>query len=101
MLLLFFLGGGLFFVLFFVVVVLFCFCFVFWLTSQQLTTCISGKDPIEKCTYCHSEIEVMGQTCDLTESQYADAKLSSPSPDPTCQAQGRVAICVQILKSLV
>ena len=48
------------------------------LTFQQLMKQVTGTDLLG-CTCCHTEIEVAGQTCFLTLSEYCDTRLTSPS----------------------
>ena len=60
--------------------------------------CISATDLLNFMC-CHTEIEAADQTFYLTQSQYTDTGLTSPSADPI--APGRVATGVPICKSLV
>ena len=55
--------------------------FVACLASQQHTGVSQGRICSDKCTCCHTEIEVADQTFNLTQSQYADAGPTSPSAD--------------------
>ena len=52
------------------------------LTSQQHASVSQGQIYSDNCTYCHTEIEVAGQTFYLTQSQYTDTGPTSPSTDP-------------------
>ena len=69
------------------------------LTSQQHASVSQGRICLDNCTCCHTEIEVADQTCHLTQSQYTDTELTSPSTDAV--TPGRVATGVRIFKSLV
>ena len=53
-----------------------------WLLNVPATCeCISGTDLLNfDC--CHTEIEVADPTFHLTQSQYTDTRLTSPSTDP-------------------
>ena len=51
------------------------------LTSQQHANVSQGRICSDKFTCCHTEIEVVDQT-HLTQSQYTDTGLTSPSTDP-------------------
>ena len=51
------------------------------LTSQQHASVSQGRICSDNCTCCHTEIEV-ADTFHLTQSQYTDTGLSSPSADP-------------------
>ena len=54
---------------------------VCWLLNVPVTSvCISGTDLLN-VTCCHTEIEVAKQTFHLTQSQYTDTGLTSPSDD--------------------
>ena len=57
---------------------------VCWFHNVPATTTVS-QGPIcsDKFTCCHSDIEVANQTFYLTQSQYTDTGLTSPSADPT------------------
>ena len=68
------------------------------LTSQQHASVSQGWICADNFTCCHTEIEVADPTFYLTQSQYTDTRLTSPSAD---QAPGRVATGVPIVKSLV
>ena len=61
--------------------------FVGWLLaclmSQQHASVSQGRICTGNCTCCHIETEVADQTFCLTQSQYTDTGLTSPSPDPT------------------
>ena len=55
---------------------------VCWLLNVPETcSCISGMDVLN-FTCCHTEIEVADETFYLTQSQYTDTRLTSPSADP-------------------
>ena len=56
--------------------------FVGCLTSQQHASVSQGRICSDKCTCCHTEIEVADQTSHLTQSQYTDTGPTSPSADP-------------------
>ena len=56
--------------------------FVGCLTSQQQASVSQGRICSDKCTCCHTEIEVAHQTFFLTQSQYTDARPTSPTADP-------------------
>ena len=62
--------------------VMVCCLFVDCLTSQQHATVSQGRICSDKCTCCHTEIEVADQTFHLTQSQYADTGPTSLSADP-------------------
>ena len=51
------------------------------LNVQATCECISGTDLLN-FTCCHTEIEVADPTFHLTQSQYTDTGLTSPSTDP-------------------
>ena len=53
-----------------------------YLTSQRHTSVSQGRICLDNFTYCHTEIEVADQTFHLTQSQYTDTWLTSPSTDP-------------------
>ena len=60
-------------------------CFVLFvgcLTSQQHASVSQGRICSDNFTCCHTEIEVADQTFYLTQSQYTDTGLTSPSADP-------------------
>ena len=52
------------------------------LTSQQQASVSQGRICSDNFTCCHTETEVAHQTFYLTQSQYADTGLTSPSADP-------------------
>ena len=52
------------------------------LTSQQHASVSQGWICSDNFTCCHTEIEVADQTFYLTQSQYTDTRLTSPSADP-------------------
>ena len=52
------------------------------LTSHQHSGLSQRRLRLDKCTCCHTEIELADQTCYLTQSQYADTGPTSPSTDP-------------------
>ena len=52
------------------------------LTSQQQASVSQGRICEDNLTCCHTEIEVADQTFYLTQSQYTDTGLTSPSADP-------------------
>ena len=56
--------------------------FVGCFTSQQHASVSQGRVCSDNLTCCHSEIEVADQTFRLTQSQYTDTGLTSPSDDP-------------------
>ena len=56
--------------------------FVGCLTSQQQASVSQGRICLDNFTCCHTEIEVADQTFYLTQSQYTDTRLTSPSADP-------------------
>ena len=56
--------------------------FVGCLTSQQHASVSPGRICSDSCTCCHIEIEVADPTFYLTQSQYTDTGLASPSADP-------------------
>ena len=57
--------------------------FVGCLTSQQHASVSKGRICTDNFACCHTEIEVTDQTFYLTQSQYTDTGLTSPSADPT------------------
>ena len=59
-----------------------CLLFVGCITSQQHACVSQGRICSDKFTCCHTEIEVADQTFYLTQSQYTDTGLTSPSADP-------------------
>ena len=56
--------------------------FVGCLTSQQQASVSEGRICSDNFTCCHTEIEIADQTFYLTQSQYTDTGLTSPSADP-------------------
>ena len=52
------------------------------LTSQQQASVSQGRICTDNFTCCHTEIEVADPTFYLTQSQYTDTGLTSPSADP-------------------
>ena len=52
------------------------------LTSQQQASVSQGRICSDNFTCCHTETEVADQTFYLTQSQYTDTGLTSPSTDP-------------------
>ena len=52
------------------------------LSSQQHTSVCQGQICTDNFTCCHTEIEAADQTFHLTQSQYTDTGLTSPSADP-------------------
>ena len=56
--------------------------FVGSLTSQQHVSVSQGQICSDRCTCCHTEIEVADQTLYLTQSQCTDTGLTSHSADP-------------------
>ena len=52
------------------------------LTSQQHASVSQGRICSDNFTCCHTEIEVADRTFYLTQSQYTDTGLTSPSADP-------------------
>ena len=52
------------------------------LNVQATCECISGTICSDNLTCCHTEIEIADQTFHLTQSQYTDTGLTSPSADP-------------------
>ena len=52
------------------------------LTSQQQASVSQGQICSHNFTCCHTEIEVAHQIFHLTQSQYTDTGLTSPSADP-------------------
>ena len=56
--------------------------FVVCLTSQQQASVSQGRICSDNFMCCHIEIEVADQTFHLTQSQYTDTGLTSPSTDP-------------------
>ena len=51
-------------------------------TSQQHASVSQGRICSDSFTCCHTEIEVADQTFFLTQAQYTDTGLTSPSADP-------------------
>ena len=56
--------------------------FVGCLTSQRQASVSQGRICSDNFTCCHTEIEVADQSFYLTQSQYTDTRLTSPSADP-------------------
>ena len=56
--------------------------FVGCLMSQQHASVSQGRICSDNCTCCHTETEASDQTIYLTQSQYTDTRLTSPSADP-------------------
>ena len=52
------------------------------LTSQQQASVSQGRICTDNFTCCHTEIEAADPTFHLTQSQYTDTGLTSPSTDP-------------------
>ena len=52
------------------------------LTSQKHASVSQRRIYSDNCTCCHTEIEVANPTFYLTQSQYTDTGLTSPSADP-------------------
>ena len=52
------------------------------LTSQQHASVSQGRICSDDFTCCHTETEVVDQTFHLTQLQYTDTGLTSPSADP-------------------
>ena len=52
------------------------------LTSQQLASVSQGRICLDNCMCCHTEVEAADPTFYLTQSQYTDTGLTSPSADP-------------------
>ena len=52
------------------------------LMSQQQASVSQGRICSDKFTCCHTEVEAADQTFYLTQSQYTDTGLTSPSADP-------------------
>ena len=52
------------------------------LTSQQHEGVSQGRTCTDNFTCCHTEVEVADPTFYLTQSQYTDTELTSPSTDP-------------------
>ena len=71
---------------------------------QQHASVSQGRICSDKCTCCHTEIEVAGQTYYLIQSQYTDTGPTSPSADAMTpgawrgqqcrQRQQRLHVCV-------
>ena len=51
-------------------------------TSQQHASVSQGRICSDNFTCCHTETEAADQTFYLTQSQYIDTRLTSPSTDP-------------------
>ena len=56
--------------------------FVGCLASQRHASVSQGRICTDNFTCCHTEIDVADQTFYLTQSQYTDTGLTSPSTDP-------------------
>ena len=56
--------------------------FVGCLTSQQYASVSQGRICTVNLTCCNTETEIADQTINLTQSQYTDTGLTSPSADP-------------------
>ena len=54
----------------------------YYVTSQQHANVSQGWIWIGSCMCCHTKIEVSGQTCCFTQSQYIDTGPTSPSTGP-------------------
>ena len=52
------------------------------LTSQQHASVSQGRICTDNFMCCHTEMEAADQTFHLTQSQYTDTGMTSPSPDP-------------------
>ena len=52
------------------------------LTSQQHASVSQGRICTDNFTCCHTEMEAADPTFHLTQSQYTDTRLTSPSADP-------------------
>ena len=65
------------------------------LRSQRHASVTEGRICPNKCTCCHTEIEVADQTFHLTRSQYTATGPTSPSADPA-MAPGVAATGVPI-----
>ena len=57
-------------------------CLLACLTSKQHASVSQGRIRTDKLTCCHTETEVADQTFYITQSQYTDIRLTSPSADP-------------------
>ena len=64
-------------------------------TSQQHASVSQGRICSDNFTCCHTEIEPADPTFHLTQSQYTDTRLTSPSTDPIMPGawQGRAGEC--------
>ena len=71
------------------------------LTAQQHASVSQARICSDNFTCCHTEVEAADQTFYLTQSQYTNTRLTSPSADPITPAPCRVATGVPIFKSLV
>ena len=71
------------------------------LMSQQHASVFQGRVCSDHFTCCHTETEVADQTFYLTQSQYTDTSRPVPALVLYCQASGRMATGVTILKSMV
>ena len=52
------------------------------ITYQQHASIYQGRVWSDSCSCCYTEITVVNPTCYLTQSQYTDTGLTSPSADP-------------------
>ena len=66
------------------------------LSSHQHARVSQGWIHLDNGTCCHSEIESVGQTFHLTQSQYTDTRPTIPTQILQCQAPGRVDTGVPI-----
>ena len=57
-------------------------CLLACLTSKQHESVSQGRICLDNFTCCHTDIEVADPTFYLTQSQYTDTGLTSPSADP-------------------
>ena len=71
------------------------------LMSQQHASLSQGRIYSDNCMCCHTETEVADQTLYLTQSQYADTRLTSPSADPITPGAPFSEVDVKCLHSLV
>ena len=51
--------------------------------SSTMQSIPQGRICVDNWTCCHTNQQVVDQTCYATKSQYTDTMLTSPSPDPT------------------
>ena len=56
-----------------------------WSTSQHYTSVPWVLICLNRCTYCHTVIDVADQTCYLTHRQYTGTRPTSPCVDPITQ----------------